>query len=497
MRRSKKRKSKNPWHGGVMHGNPGRRAAVFVLLIALGFVRYALAADQVVASGQADVRTDSAAQQDTREVTGGAAPQGASGAARITALLVAPSGEAASDHIALNDKLAVVVDPVLTQPAEQYVLFLNDTEIKGLTPASYTTLDNGQRALVFKLVRNADNGSFWRELLGSPKGSHVHLTVGLGERLVSCVASQPCRSPDIKIRGVDGGGRPLGFDFTLISWVWFGLAVALVAGVGVLVWGHARRSTTLRDSFLPQLPPRRQTYSLGRWQMAFWFVLVFGSFVFLYALLWDYGTVSTQALALMGISGATALASVAVDAAKDSPADAVNRALQALGLFTHADVIRVNEELAVRKPQEVTARSDFDARSAAAIQARRAADGAPLDAKLAAAADDAAELAAISHRRVQQLQAEIQDRLNILSAYDDKTRPFVSQGWLKDLTTDINGPALHRIQVLCWTVVLGLVFIVGVYRDLAMPPDFSATLLALMGISSAGYVGFKWPEKNN
>jgi hypothetical protein len=44
---------------------------------------------------------------------------------------------------------------------------------------------------------------------------------------------------------------------------------------------------------------------------------------------------------------------------------------------------------------------------------------------------------------------------------------------------------------------LGVVFIVGVYRDLAMPPDFSGTLLALMGISSAGYVGFKYQEKNN
>jgi hypothetical protein len=44
--------------------------------------------------------------------------------------------------------------------------------------------------------------------------------------------------------------------------------------------------------------------------------------------------------------------------------------------------------------------------------------------------------------------------------------------------------------------VLGLVFLIGVYRDLAMP-EFGNTLLALMAISSAGYVGFKYPEKNN
>jgi hypothetical protein len=416
---------------------------------------------------------------------------------RITSLLEAPSGRAASDHIGLNDKLAVVVEPAPTHPAERYVLFLNDAEVKGLTPPDYTTLENGQRALVFKLARNSDNGAFWRELLGSPKGPRARFTVGLGERVEPCVGSQPCKSPDVTIRGVDVNGKPLGFDFVLISWGRFALAIVAVVVAILLVWGHARTSTTLRDNLLPQLPPWQQTYSLGRWQMAFWFVLVFASFVFLYLLLWDYDTVSTQALALMGISGATALAAVAVDAAKDSPADAVNRGLQALGLLTYADVLRVDQELKDRQADVPGAQKDLDASTAAAIQARQAAATAPGDTKLAKAAAEADELLELAQRRLARLQAEIQDRLNIKRAFDDKTKPFVSQGWLKDLTTDINGPTVHRIQVLCWTVALGVVFIAGVYRDLAMPPDFSATLLALMGISGAGYVGFKWPEKNN
>ena len=418
-------------------------------------------------------------------------------AARITGLLLAPSAQVASGHIALNDELAVVIDPAPAHAADQYVLFLNETEVKGLAPAIYTTLANGQRALVFKLVRNADNDSFWRGLLGSPKRPGVRMVVGLGERAQPCVPAQPCTTADISIRGLDPGGRPLGFDFMLISWPWLWLAVALVAGVVFLVWGHARNSATLRDSLIPQLPPDRQTYSLGRWQMAFWFVLIFSSFLFLYVLLWDYDTVSQQALALMGISGATALASVAVDVAKDSPADAVNRALQALGLYTHDDVARVTAEIEARQPQAADAQRDYDAKSAAAVHARRAAEASAGKAKLEETAKDAAELAAVAQRKLQQLQAEIQDRRNVLRAFDDKTKPFTSQGWFKDLTTDVNGPTVHRIQMLCWTVVLGLVFLVGVYRDLAMPPDFSATLLALMGISGAGYVGFKWPEKNN
>ena len=465
-----------------MQGNTGRRAVAFALLIVLCVIGHPAAALQ----DSGNVAVQSAASD--------AAP--APAATRITALLLAPSGQTASDHLALNDKLAVVVDPVPTHPAEQYVLFLNDTEVKGLAPADYATLQNGQRALVFKLVRNSDNGAFWRQMLGSPTRSRVRFTVGLGERAEPCNTSQPCKSPNVTIRGVDASGKPMGFDFVLISWASLALAVAAVVGAVALIWGHARNNTTLRDNLLPQLPPQQQTYSLARWQMAFWFVLVFGSFIFLYLLLWDYNTVSTQALALMGISSATALAAVAMDAAKDSPADAVNRALQALGLYTHADVLRVGQELNDRKAQVPGAQQDCDASAAAAIKTQHAAAASHGDTKLAKAAAEAHELAGIAQRRLAQLQAEIQDRLNIQRAYTDKTKPFISQGWLKDLTTDINGPTLHRIQVLCWTVVLGFIFIIGVYRDLAMP-DFSATLLALMGISGAGYVGFKWPEKNN
>jgi len=49
-------------------------------------------------------------------------------------------------------------------------------------------------------------------------------------------------------------------------------------------------------------------------------------------------------------------------------------------------------------------------------------------------------------------------------------------------------------QVFAWTIVLGIMFISSVYNRLTMP-EFSATLLGLMGISSGTYIGFKFPEK--
>jgi hypothetical protein len=175
------------------------------------------------------------------------------------------------------------------------------------------------------------------------------------------------------------------------------------------------------------------------------------------SLLFDYNTVTEQALTLMGISGGTALAAVAIDATKDSRIGAANATLQALGLNAYADVVKVRSAIAERT-------------------AILASNPPP---------DDATKL---------RLQSEVADRLRLLRTYEDVIRPFASEGWYRDLMTDINGPALHRLQVFCWTWILGAVFVFGVYRNFAMP-QFNGTLLALMAITGAGYVGFKYPEK--
>jgi hypothetical protein len=75
--------------------------------------------------------------------------------------------------------------------------------------------------------------------------------------------------------------------------------------------------------------------------------------------------------------------------------------------------------------------------------------------------------------------------------------PPPSSGFLKDvLTDDQGGVSFHRFQMFAWTLILGVIFLTSVYKELAMP-EFSATLLGLMGISSGTYLGFKFPEKKN
>jgi hypothetical protein len=231
--------------------------------------------------------------------------------------------------------------------------------------------------------------------------------------------------------------------------------------------------------------------------MAFWFVLIFVSFVFLYIVLWDYNTVSGQALWLMGISSATALCSIGVDALKDSPADATNRALQALGLNSHDDVKRLDQDIAARVAARAELENALKNKKSAAQDAAGDANASPDDEELAAKAVALAKVVAGMERSMTAYGLEIQDRQNIKQTFEQKIKPFVTQGWFQDLTTDINGPTLHRLQALFWTLAIGVVFVISVYRDLAMPADLSPTLLALMGISGAGYVGFKYPERNN
>lgn len=71
--------------------------------------------------------------------------------------------------------------------------------------------------------------------------------------------------------------------------------------------------------------------------------------------------------------------------------------------------------------------------------------------------------------------------------------PVASRGFLRDILSDEQGISLHRFQLFVWTLVLGIIFVADVYGRLTMP-QFSATLLGLMGISSGTYLGFKVPE---
>lgn len=67
--------------------------------------------------------------------------------------------------------------------------------------------------------------------------------------------------------------------------------------------------------------------------------------------------------------------------------------------------------------------------------------------------------------------------------------PILGQ-FLEDILTEKDGVSVHRFQIFVWTIVLGIIFGISVAQDLVMP-EFSATLLGLMGISSATFLAPK------
>ena len=81
-----------------------------------------------------------------------------------------------------------------------------------------------------------------------------------------------------------------------------------------------------------------------------------------------------------------------------------------------------------------------------------------------------------------------------IARMEDAVRP-ASRNLLLDILTDKNGITLHRLQIVMWTLALATIFVVQVFLNLTFP-EFDPTILALMGLSSGVYLGFKIPERH-
>ena len=234
-----------------------------------------------------------------------------------------------------------------------------------------------------------------------------------------------------------------------------------LAAVIIIVIAYMR-SPMMRDNAVAQLPVDQRPYSLGRFQMALWFCLILTSFLFIFVVTWDLNSITAESFVLMGISGATALASVAIDQSKDGPPGWVQKNLHAMGIHTRSDAEKLYEAKNERSSDDagtVIEGANIPAHSASGQGSNRS-------------------------PTVKQLWDE----------YEAQVRDFKATGFLKDLVEDANGPTIHRWQILIWTVILGAIYLGGVYTNLETP-TFGANLLALMGISGGVYLGFKIPEK--
>lgn len=252
-------------------------------------------------------------------------------------------------------------------------------------------------------------------------------------------------------------------EFTIVQQPYGWLSLVVVLGTLVALVVLARKTDILRDSGPgPAVPGVQRPYNLGRVQMAFWFFLAVASYVVIWLITDAIDTITPSLLGLMGISAGTALSEVLIDAGKDTQATTT-----------------YNAALAEKTALEQTIADE---------QAQLAA----LAAKPNPTVDDAAARDNLNRQLLDQ-----RTRLNQLALQLKATAPaagaVASEGFISDILTDANGYSFHRFQIAIWTIVLGGVFVSRVYNSLTMP-EFSATMLGLMGISSGTYIGFKFPE---
>jgi hypothetical protein len=188
-------------------------------------------------------------------------------------------------------------------------------------------------------------------------------------------------------------------------------------------------------------------YSLGKSQMAFWGLMVLLSFFGVWILTGTMERIPPQALVLLGISGATGLTAIFIGTHSK---EKIDQRIQENKIKLHL----------LEKEQ-----TDLEAQKAQNPSAFRAAD----------------------EIRLLSVKSEIATLMKQLKA-------LAPQGFWYDIVNDGNGMSFHRAQVVVWTIVLGMVF-VGAVRQVMSMPEFPETLLVLMGISNATYLGFKIPER--
>jgi hypothetical protein len=320
------------------------------------------------------------------------------------------------------------------QPAQPVHLFIEGIDA-GIAPSG---IDRETGTLTFILDRNDKNKDLWQPLLYGPLAdptTSVRVSVGMKD--------------DKPVPAAPGAELTLHLEKLITSWYTGVGSIVVLAAFIVIFLGW--KTDLLRDG--PTVGGVQQALSLARSQMAWWFILILAGYTFIWLVTGDRDTIPPSLLGLMGISAATALTAVAI-ASRGASQSSMRKTL--------------------------------------------------LDAELVAIEKALAELATlISDPTMQRVKRKLEEKRDELEVRRERvllegaglTTLLPKTVWWKDLLTDDSGAiGLDRLQIIVWTLVLGVIFLTSVLWDLTMP-EFNTTLLALMGISAGTYIGFKLPGK--
>jgi hypothetical protein len=360
-----------------------------------------------------------------------------------------PKVVAIEGNLELDDIIRVRVDNLAewtdTNDPSKLIPYINGRGIRGNYPEEINASDND---LYFHLEILPENKATWVDLLGAPEGRRKPVAFSIGPEIGSPFDS------------VFDKGHPV--TLTVISPVYGIIAVVVVFITLILFVWLARSTNLIRNPGDCPVPGKLRPYNLGRTQMAFWFFLIYASYTTIWLITDALDTITPSLLGLMGISAGTALGEALIDSGKDTTRDEQLRSL--------------------------TAERQSLEQSIPELQSQASA----MNAKTELTPDDTANRDSLN-KQLQDNRTRLADVNQQIQAVTPSASAGVSKGFLRDILSDASGYSFHRFQIFAWTIVLGIMFVSSVYNNLTMP-EFSATLLGLMGISSGTYIGFKFPE---
>ena len=352
--------------------------------------------------------------------------------------------------------------------AQDVTLYINGLD-SGLKPSG---IDHARGSLTYMLDLTAENKTLWRPLLYNPfvaRYETLHLSVGIAGG--PPLPKLPGASADIRF-------NKLWVD----AWTLALATLLLVVAVATVHW--ARHSDMLRDG--PAIGDVRQSYSLGRVQMAWWFILIVFGYVAIWLVTGDQDTITTSLVALMGISAVTGVSAAVVTPSATRRAAAIKAQFVEQRDALDQAVLELDAEVEAILGQVLPPSSVAPASTdvGAVLGAGPVPAGTPTVGSATAALVDALRA---------KKAAREQERAQLAMAMSGLSPLMASRGFWRDLVTDDRGAvALDRLQVVVWTAVLSTLFLYSVLFYLAMP-ELSTTMLLLMGVSSGTYIGFKLP----
>ena len=329
--------------------------------------------------------------------------------------------------------------------ATKLVPYINGRAIRGNYPEELH-LEKGR--LIYHLEITPNNKKVWIDLLGAPKSMREPATISVGLEDGSAFDSYHEKDHPVTL--------------TVISPVYGLVALAIILATLVLLLWLVRNTNIIREPGPAPALGKRRPYNLGRAQMAFWFFLIYSSYIAIWLITSALDTITTSLLALMGISAGTALGEALIDNGKDASKTNQLQDLTAEKQALDEGIIQTQADLDAIDPASATA-TDVANRESLVRQ--------------------------LTDTRTRMNQ--IDQQLRALTSQQSAT---TSAGFMRDILSDSSGYSFHRFQIFAWTVILGIIFVSSVYNNLTMP-EFSTTLLGLMGLSAGTYIGFKFPEQ--